>query len=170
VQGAFCSACGEKIDIGHKAVKTNKGILFTCAACIVLAFVFLGLCIGSAYTSDGFNFQYQYSGYSQNANGFVKKATDKSSGDTWEVSFSEASDGYTFKRTYNAKTKVSALTVEIRGGGTVRLIITQNEAALEEIIGTGSYDYDMAAFGTGKITLKIVNVDASDFSSALKMK
>jgi len=168
-QGTFCPVCGEKNTVSSNAAKTNKSLLFICIACIVLAFISLGVCIYSVFAAEGFTYQRQYSSYNYGSNGSGKNISQKSSGDIWELSFDEASGGYTFEKTYKTETELSSLSVDISCTGTVQLIVTQNGATINETIGEGSLSYDMTDFREGKINLKIVNIDASMFSGTLEI-
>ena len=168
-QGTFCSACGKENTASNSITQANKGLLFACIACIALAFIAFLLCFYSAFASDGFAFERQFSAYHYGPNGSSKNVSQKSSGSTWELSYNEASGGYTFEKTYNAGTEPLSLSVSIRCSGSVQLIVTQNGTSINKTLMEGSFIFDMTGFSPGKINVKIVNIDASDFSSTLEI-
>lgn len=169
MQGTFCSVCGEEIIVKNQSTKANKGLLFTCIACIVLAFISLGFCLYSTFGADGFTFERQYGAYNFGANGSSKNVSQKSSDNTWELSFDEASGGYVFEKTYTSAIEPLSLSVDIQCNGFVQLIVTQNDVSINETVGDGNYIFDMTSFNSGKISIKIINIDASNFSGILEM-
>lgn len=170
LQNQFCPSCGEKLTVKNKTVKSNKSLLVASIVCIVLSFVSVGVCIFSIFNSDGFMLNNQYSFYSYSSGGYAKKITQKSSGGTWNLSFEETSSGYIFQNKYNAKSKPVSLAMEIDCDGFVQLIVTKDKASINETISGGSYTFDMSDFDTGKIAMKIVNIDSSDFSGEITVE
>lgn len=170
IQNPFCPSCGEKLTVQNKTVKSNKSLLAASILCIVLSFVSVGLCIFSIFNSDGFMLNNQYSLYSYSSSGYAKKITQNSSGGTWKLSFEEASSGYIFQNKYTAKSKPLSLVMEIDCDGFVQLIVTQDKSSINETISGGSYTFDMAEFNTGKIAIKVVNIDSSNFSGEITVK
>jgi len=170
IQGSFCPVCGEKIDAPKHVVKKNKGLINGCIACIVLTFVSLGTIVFLGLTSEGFIFQQQYSYYYDSSDGSAKNTGQSSSGNQWTFSYDEAYSGYTLTQTYNAKSKPVSLLVDISCSGTVQMMITQGGASITETLGEGSYHYDMADFKTGRIRIKLINVDATDLSGKIVME
>lgn len=167
--GTFCSACGERITVQKNVVKTNKSILVVCVVCIVLAFVAIGIFAYSMATSDGFSYNRQYSSYTASNGQSARKVSQSCSDNIWTLSFSETSAGYSFQQTYRASTQPSSLSVDISCNGSVQIFITQGEITVVEILGEGNYDFDLKDFELGKITIQIINIDASDFSGELIM-
>ena len=168
-QGAFCPACGEKLTVQQRSFKTNRGYLIMCAASIALAFASVGLCIFSAFNSEGFTYERRYSYYNAGLTGSAKNISQRSSGNTWDISFDEASDGYTVSKTYNSTSQPISLSLDFSCSGSVQLLIMQKETSINETVKEGSYNFDMSGFKSGKINIKIINIDASDFSGKIKM-
>lgn len=169
-QGNFCPVCGEKVSVGTPVIKTNKRLLFACIACIVMVFLALGLCLRFYMTADGFAFGRRSSYYTAGPSGSAKTVKERSSGDTWDVSFEKASAGYTFKKRYNASSAPKSLSVDIQADGDVQLIIMQNGVVIDEIIGEGSHRYDLSGFEVGEIEMQLVNVDTSRFSGEIVVR
>lgn len=171
--GEFCPSCGEKNVIHEVKLKSKKGWLVSCVSCLILAFVFLGVSVFllSNGGSNGFIYNYKYGYYNLSKNGYVKKDSEQSSGNIWNLSFEEASGGYVFSNKYNAKTKPVSVTAEISCGGSITLIITQNEAVINENLQSGSHTFDMAGFNEGQISFELINIDTpGGFSGTISVK
>lgn len=171
VQGGFCQICGEKTAAKSKVVSSRYGLLAASIICIVLAFIFLGLLIFFSFSGNGGGFAVnsQYSYYSYGTGGYAKKLMQKSSGDTWSLSFEETSDGYVISKTYNAKSEPLRFNAQTDGDGSVQLMIMQNGISINETLSAGDYSFDLSGFETGKISIKIINIDASVYSCEISM-
>lgn len=167
IQGAFCHVCGERINAPERIIKQNNGLLFACIACIVLVFASLGISIYSNFTAGGFASNRQYSYLSYGPGGFAKKVSQSSSGNTWEFSFEETSDGYKLSKTYNAESQPVSLSVDIHCAGSIQLIVTQNWVSINETLVEGVYHYDMKDFESGKIRMELVNIDAPSLTGEM---
>lgn len=167
IQGTFCPVCGEKIAKRKRAASSNKGFIYVCLTCIMLVFILLGTGLYSSFNADGFMPLYRYNSYNHSLSGSANNVRENRSGDTWEFAYDEASGGYTFSTTYNATSEPTVLSVEIKCSGSVQLIVTQNGAAINETLMEGEYCFDMAAFETGKISVKLIVVDASNLSGMM---
>jgi len=135
-----------------------------------LTLVSLGTIIYFALTSEGFSFLKLYNYYYDSLSGSGNKICQSGSGNKWTFSYDEAFCGYTLTQTYNAKSELVSLSVDISCTGTVQLKIMQVGAVINKTLGEGSYHYDMADFKTGRIRMKLINVDATDLSGKIVME
>lgn len=170
IQGAFCSVCGEKAITSERIIKRNSGFLFACVACIVLVFVSLGMSLYFNFTANGFAFNKQYSYLTYNSGGFAKNVSQSSSGNIWEFSFDEVSGGYALSNTYSAASEPVLLNIDIQCTGSIQLIVTQDGVSINETLEEGNYNYDMKDFASGKIRMKLVNVDATNLSGKIDVE
>jgi len=114
-----------------------------------------------SYTSG----QYQYS-FSDNATG--KGISQKSSGNYWQMSFKEATAGYTFSNYYAAKASPSSIEVSVNYSNTVHFIVSQGNTKIDEMLTDGDYEFDMSDFTTGRINIKIINIhDGTNYSGSV---
>lgn len=167
IQGAFCPTCGETIAESKRILTKNKGLLYISITFILLVFAQIGIGIYTYTTVGGFAPLYRYEINSSNISGSVKNVTINSFDDTWEFSYDGASGGYTLSNLYNATTKPAALSVEIRGAGSVQLIVEQGDVSISETLVAGTYCYEMTAFETGALSVKLINIDASNLSGKM---
>ena len=135
-----------------------------------LAVVSLGTIICFAINSEGFSFLKLYNYHYDSLSGSGNRIRQSGSGNKWTFSYDEAYGGYALTQTYNAKSKPVSLSVDISCTGTVQLKIMQIGASITETLGEGSYHYDMADFKTGRIRMKLINVDATDLSGKIVME
>lgn len=156
---------GRKSSTIEGEFKSYKGYIIATIISIILSIVTIITPIIVVTTSDGFMFERMYGGYSYNSNGFAKMITDKSGGDTWEISFNEASGGYYLDKIYTAKSNVNSVLVDIKTQGSVMLVISQNHLYINETLENGQYTFDLSQFDTGKIYFKVINIDAKSLEA-----
>jgi hypothetical protein len=177
-QSEFCSKCGKELKsadsdsfANQENVKTSWGLLIASIACIALTFIMTGVLIVSIFfPSDGFIMNNTQSSYQYNLldDASARSVRQNSSGDTWEISFREASEGYTFTNYYRAKTQPSRLELDINYSGSVRLTVSQVDVSITEIVTEGLHEFDMSVFSTGRIKIEIMNLsDGRDYSGIL---
>lgn len=167
-QNSICASSGEMLPLSHSATKLHKSLLFSCIACVVAFFICLSMALYAYTTADGFSFRWQVAAYRYySSNNYIKNENQRSAKNTWTISYNDASPGYVFKQTYRAVEKPATLSVKVEGNGTLQLLVTQNESAINEIIGEGSFSYDMTNFTIGEIDVSLINLDASNVSVEL---
>jgi predicted nucleic acid-binding Zn ribbon protein len=176
IQGSYCSNCGKEIEmeavtIQEKKYKKNNGLLFASIGCIILIFVTIGIFMFSTFNSPGFISNRQSSSYTgRGTNTFARDVRQNSSGDIWNLSFSEATAGFSFSNTYNATSKPQTISIDARGTGSIQLIVTQGKVSITETIEEGIFIFDMSAFDTGRISLQIICIDnVSNFTGRIDL-
>ena len=173
--GAFCSKCGKELSqdniSANRQRKTSRGLLVVCIACIVVGFAFTGALMVTIFLPrDGFISSRSYSGIQRNlTEGTTGRGVrQRSSGNTWEVSFREASAGFTFSNFYRARTQPSRLVFDVSYTGYVRLTLSQGDISISEILSEGFHEFDMSAFDPGRIRISIENLySGTDYSSVI---
>ncbi len=167
----FCPNCGSQVNPVTVMVKPNRGLLAGCIISILLAFGCLGIMLVSVFSADGFTLNRSMSYYSGNLSGSAQYVAEVSSGDTWRLSYNEATKGYECKKTFNATKKPVSVTVEaIECDGTVKLRITQGNEILEETIEQGKQTFSLTRFNKGKLKFSIINVSASNFDGVITVE
>ncbi|MCL2108398.1 MAG: hypothetical protein FWH20_03520 [Oscillospiraceae bacterium] len=175
-EGVFCSRCGNQLsqaDLsnGPSKTKAGHGLLIACIPCFaVVLILYAVMMISIFFPSGGFMYsytsgQYQYS-FSDNATG--KGISQKSSGNYWQMSFKEATAGYTFSNYYAAKASPSSIEVSVNYSNTVHFIVSQGNTKIDEMLTDGDYEFDMSDFTTGRINIKIINIhDGTNYSGSV---
>jgi hypothetical protein len=175
-QGTFCSRCGKEItqsDIAMDRVqpKAKMGLLIACITCISLVLILAATLVGTIILpNEGFIYVRSSSGYQHN---FIDSTTgrgirQRSSGETWEISFREASAGYTFTNFYRARTQPSSLALDVNYMGPMQLVVSQGNVTINEILTEGFHEFDMSAFTAGRLRIEIINIYAgTDYSAVL---
>ncbi len=174
-KGNFCCVCGEKIEVMGDDImknKNNKTWLIISITCIFVALLSIFIFIFAYFNMSGFQFERQFGAWQKGENKYVANLSQKSSGDTWELSFEESSEGYTVSKRYKAEEEPELITVETTSSnnGSVRIVITQEENKIEETIGSGKFDMDLSGFDEGKLKVEVINVDAKDFKGEILIK
>lgn len=161
----FCLKCGQYINEEDVAVKKDKGLIIASIACIVLSVIFFIIIFISTIRLEGFSLGYSYASSQYGYNSSVHKLYEKSSGDTWELSFSEASNSYVFSQKYKSTKEPTVLTIDATmDSGSVVVVVIQDDMSIYQDIGRGHYDIDLSQFDTGEIYIDIINIDATNFS------
>lgn len=140
----------------------NKKLVFLSISSLIISFAFIIASIFAIFFDDGFMFEYKIGGYGRSSNGKVNNITEKSGGDTWELSFEDATAGYVFSRTYNAKSNPKTATIDLTCSGNVQLIISQDDIIINEVITNGVTVYNLSDFDNEKIHFKIITIDSPD--------
>lgn len=166
----FCSECGTPVTL--KEEKSYKGLLIFSVVCILISFLSIGMLIFSYTTANGFRFEKEYSFKKIGVNSYATNISQISSDNMWELSFDNTSKGYTLSKTYNAKIEPKSISIEANNNndGQVRLMLIQDEKVIDEMIGTGTFEFDMSEFEIGKIDVKIQNVDATMFTAKIEVE
>ena len=165
---AFCSSCGEKLEAAQGPAKSKKGLLIACIACILLAFGVLGAFIMLMHTADGFAPRQEYSMYAFNTVGSAENVSQNCSGDVWKLSFAKATNGYEFSQSYNSSHLPKTLDITAKGKGTMDVMIRQDGHILSVgAIGDGKYTFDLTPFSSGRIDVRLINIDAEDFAATI---
>ena len=175
-RGAFCSKCGNALTQADLAVnrgkpKSGRGLLIACVACIALGFVLIAILVVSVvFPREGFKYVSSSSSYRYKIAGgaTARGLRERSSGDTWEISFREASAGYTFTNTFVADSQLSRLEFDLNYSGFVQLKVSQGDALINEVLTEGFYEYDLSGFNVGRINIELINIqDGGDYSGVL---
>ncbi len=170
--GGFCSMCGEKIEAKEKSVRSYKGLLIACVVFVCIAIISIVGLVFTYFNASGFQFERRYMGYRTGPDGYMKDLNEKSSGDTWELSFDESSEDYTIKKFYNAKEEPELLTAYATSSNNGIAVITvsqgdKSKKAVIEMVGT---DIDLSDFEEGKLEVEVRNVNAEDFNCTIIIK
>ncbi len=171
--GIFCSTCGEKIEakVKDKTVRSYKGVLIALVGFIVVALLAVGVIVYYYFNASGFQFERRYAGYRMDTQGYMKNLSEKSSGDTWELSFDESSKGYTVTKFYIAKDELINLDAQAynSNNGMAIIEVTQGDK-IEKAVLQYKALIDLSEFEEGKLEVAVRNVDAEDFSATITIR
>ena len=175
-QGAYCSRCGNELTLvevskDKEKSKASRGLLIASVASLAVVLVLIAvLVVTMIFPREGFKYVSSSSSYQRNLISLttVRGLRQRSVGDTWEISFREATAGYTFKNSFRSAAPPSRLELDINTLGIIQLIVSQGSTSINEILTEGFHEFDMSDFTAGRIRVEIINInDNKGYSSVL---
>ncbi len=172
--GGFCSMCGEKIEVKEKSVRSYKGLLIACVVFVCIAIISIVGLVVTYFNASGFQFERQYGAYNSRNDTYINNLSQKSSGDTWKLSFDESSEDYVVTKFYNSKEEPETLTVYGTSSNDGMIIVTVTQDGIRESaiieIGMSGTQIDLDEFEKGKLEVEVRNVDAKNFDGEIIIK